>query len=142
MTNYTAILLRGHTPRDWPKQGWYWCLHHDELLEWTHDVGERIRYIHAEKLQDEQRRRCTMLRPVLGELPEAILTSGAAYRKALAACDRTRAAFDKAETAFDKAETAYNMARAANLPALIAQHNAEYPDTPWVGPTIFEGETA
>jgi hypothetical protein len=162
----TDILLSGRIPTGWPKTGWYWCLHHDILLEWCTDINARVQYIIENKASTEQRRRFEMMRPVKGPLSEAVAQAGAAYAKALAACVKAKDAYYKARDAYikaraacDKTGAAYDKTRAAyakaldayykvwdacykaihdNLPALIAQHNREYPRTPWVGPTIFE----
>ena len=60
-------------PPEWPKSGWYWCLHHSVKLEWTHNIDERWDYIVAEKPPNEVPTRLAAIRPLRGELPQIVI---------------------------------------------------------------------
>ena len=93
---------------------------------------------------DLQELRLRLLKPVEGELPEAVVKAMDAYDKAWDARDKAGAAYVKAMDAYSKAMDAYDKAGAACDKALSdhadeinALHAAECPDCPWNGHTIF-----
>ena len=104
-------------------KGFFWHVHHDALLEWSDNSNERIEYIKANKPKREQKLRLRLLKPVKGELPEAVLKAWAAYVKA-------RAAYVKAGAAYDKALR-------DNANAINKLHAKECSGCPWDGKTIF-----
>jgi len=129
-----------------------WCLHHDTLMEWlTEPAKKRIAYILSDKPKPERARRLREFRLVKGPLPKPFVRAGAElsrawveYGRAWAAYDRTGVEYDLTGAAYVRARAAYDRARAAYdrtgveaLPALEAQHRAEYPDSTWNGRSIF-----
>lgn len=132
-----------------------WHNHHQVLCEpRTGPIEERIAYISGHKPPAEIETRLRLLHPVVGKLPEAVMTAGAAYAKAEAkawdAYDKTWAAYKawaatanayaKARDAYAKAEDAYAKVLTDNKEAIEALHKVECPDCPWDGRTIFPGE--
>lgn len=94
-----------------------WHIHHAILLEpLTKPIEKRIEYIKAEKPAGEIDLRLRLLKPVVGQLPAAVV-------EAWAACDQAWAARDHALQ--------------ANQAAINALHAKECPDCPWDGKTIF-----
>ena len=92
--------------------GWYTFLHHDEPIEWTADLAERLRYIDKEKPAHEQaaRRRCIVA------VPAARLPAG----------------YGEAWRAYDEAGRVYVEAGRAAQGELLALALSLVPDAPWV----------
>lgn len=119
------------------KQGFYWHVHHGELLEWCWDEEERRVHIVSNKPFDEQKLRLRLFKPVLGVLPSDVIEARAA--KARAAYGKAGAAYGKAGAAWDKARAAYDKAVQDNMAAIETLHAQECLDCPWDGHTIFPG---
>ena len=149
-------------PPEWPKSGMYWHLHHDVLMEYTHDIDERWDYVVKNKPADEVPTRLRLMRPVVGELPADVdkayaewdkanaewCKANAELDKAYAECYKANAEWDKARAEWCKAyaecykaNAELDKARAANLPAILALHSIECPGCPWDGETIFPRST-
>ena len=58
------------------KQGFYWHVHHDMLLEYCYDYEERVNYIKNYKLQGEIETRLRLFKPVKGKLPKDLIKIG------------------------------------------------------------------
>ena len=86
---------------------------------------------------DLQELRLRLLKPVEGELPEAVVKARDAYDKAWDARDKAGAAYVKAMDAYTKAMDAYDKALSDHADEINALHAAECPDCPWNGHTIF-----
>jgi hypothetical protein len=132
------------------QKGFFWHVHHDELLEYCYDYQGRVDFIKKEKPKRERKLRLKLFRPAKGKLPsklveaqktiertaEVSLKAREAYRKAQGKDEnKARKAYDKAWEACDKAWEAYNKARKAK--AVIALHKKECSNCPWGGGTIF-----
>ncbi len=126
------------------QKGFYWHVHHDELVEFCYDYEERASFIRTDKLTDEQETRLHLFKLVKGSLPQEVI-------EALQACARTEQAYTKARQvytkawkarekawqAYDKAWQAHGEALKNNMPAIIELHEKECPNCPWNGKTIF-----
>lgn len=121
-------------PAGWPKSGWYWHLHHDVLVEFTHDIDERWDYVVREKSDHELPTRLRLMRPVAGKIPVAL-------DKACAELDKASAEWYKASAEWAKACAEWDKAHAEHMPDLLALHAVECPGCPWDGSTIFPGDT-
>jgi len=145
-----------------PQATWAWCLHHAVRVEpLTEPFENRIVYILSYKPKSEQITRLNNFRPVLSDLPDALLKAWADYDKAWADydkaeadydkaradydkaradrckadCDKARVAFRKARVDYDKARADYRKAEAdANI---AAAHLADVPNHTWNGKDIF-----
>ena len=106
-----------------PKSGLFWHVHHDILVEYCYNYGERAEYIRTVKPKDEREIRLRLFQPIKGSLPQETIEAGRAY--------------DKAGRAYDKARQAYKKALTENVPAIKALHEKECPNCPWDGKTIF-----
>jgi len=123
-----------------------WCLHHQRLIETLIETPiepaeDRIAYILSKKPKAERARRLREFRPVLGPLPEPFDRARTEYEEAWAeydrACARSSAEYVRAVAEYDRAKAEYVRARAEAMPALEAQHRAEYPGSTWNGQSIF-----
>ena len=128
--------------------GWYTFLHHENPIEWTDDLDERLTYIKRHKPVSEQaiRRRCIVSVPE-ARLPRAYDEAWRAYAEATRANDEARRAYDEARRAYDEARRAYAEATRAYDEAwraydeatrpfhqeLVALALALVPDAPWDG---------
>ncbi len=109
----------------------YWHIHHDVLCEFaTWPIENRIAYIQENKPEHEIETRLRLLRPVKGALPKGFIEAWVAYDQAWVAYEKDRAACDKAWVAYGKAWAAYKS-------EIEALHEAECPNCPWNGKTIF-----
>ena len=129
-------------PIDWPTEGWYFFLHHGEPVEYTWDIDERWAFVLCHKFPYEVPIRMAAMRPVRGQLPEAVLQAWAAFKQARAVYDQARAAYDqayaahkqagavynKAWAAYKQAEAAYHQALSDHMPEIMALHALECPD--------------
>ena len=114
-----------------PEATFAWCRGHLSLIDPLSPQGweGRITTILTVKPKREQARRLHEFRPVIGELPEALV-------RARAEVDRARAEVDRARAEYDRAGT-------EAMPLLETLHRAECPDSAWDGVSIFgKGETA
>jgi uncharacterized protein YdeI (YjbR/CyaY-like superfamily) len=125
-------------------KGMFWHVHHDVLLEYSHDINERVAYIKAKKPKEEVPLRLKLMKPVRGKLPDEVVKAyaardkaNAAYDKAYAARDKAYAACVKAYAARDKADAARDKAIKKHMKKIEALHKKECPDCPWDGKTIF-----
>jgi hypothetical protein len=138
-------------------KGFFWHVHHTVLIEWCYDYNERAQYIRTEKPKDEQGIRLRLFQPVKGNLPQEVIEARQAEYSAGQACDKAWQAYDEAcrvcnsvgeikKTRFAyleaqrvpvKAGQAYFEALDKHMPAIQALHEAECPDCPWNGHTIF-----
>ena len=117
--------------------GFYWHVHHDELIEWCWDYGARARYIRDAKPKDEQDLRLGLFQPVRGDLPAAVVAASQAYREASQAYDEASQAYREASQAYREAGRAYHRVIAEHSAEIEALHAAECPGCPWDGETIF-----
>ena len=104
-----------------PEAIFAWCRGHLSLIDPLSPQGwvDRIIDILTIKPKREQARRLHEFRPVIGELPEALVRAWAEV---------------------DRAWPAYVRARADAMPLLEALHRVECPDSAWDGVSIFGGE--
>ena len=135
-------------PAGWPKSGWYWHLHHDVLVEFTHDIDERWDYVVRDKPERELPTRLRLMRPVAGKIPVALDKACSELAKARDELAKARAEWDKANAElakaraeWDKARAEWDKARAEHMPDILALHAVECPGCPWDGSTIFPGGT-
>jgi hypothetical protein len=98
----------------------FWHIHHDVLLEYSHDIRERIAYIKREKPKEEIPLRLKLMQPVRSKLPDEVVKACAAYVKACAAIDKACAALGKANAALDKAIKKH-------MKEIKALHKVEFP---------------
>ena len=108
-----------------PITGWYTFLHHMEPIEWTDDLGERLRYIDRAKPVHELaiRRRCIVA------VPEERLPAGYAEARRVYFSSRQFYAWERV----------YAEARGAVRGELLALALELVPDAPWVeGALRFE----
>ena len=142
--NQVKDLRKSKRPTDWPKSGWYWFLHHDEKLEYTHDIDERWDFVCANKPYEELSVRLVAMRPVVGMFPQELTAALDKYKAAgdkyEAALDKYFAARDKYKAAEDKYNTArdkYKAARAKYQPEIDTLFAAECADAPWDGESLI-----
>ena len=131
----------------------YWHIHHDVLVEYTTaPIEERIWYIQEHKPPEEVAVRLRLLKPVVGELPNAFFAArkalddawlayaaeAKAYRAAVKANPYAPEwAYRAARKALDGAVQALADARLACADEIEKLHRNECPDCPWDGKTIF-----
>jgi len=107
--------------------------HHERVIEpLTQPPEKRIAYILSDKPIEEQALRLHLFRPVRATAVEA---AGATYNAAVEAAGATYNAALKAVQATYNA--AVEAVQATYNAALKAVHQAECPDCPWDGRTIF-----
>lgn len=107
-----------------PKEGFFGFIHHDQLLEYSRNIDERLDYIDRFKPGHQRawRRHCMVY---LGDvLPEKLIKVGSARIK-------TEDAYNKAEDAYNKAWDAYNKARHTYAPEVLAILTKLVPDHTW-----------
>ena len=68
------------------KKGFFWHVHHDELVEYCYDYQERVDFIKDNKPADEVEARLALFKPVKGNLPVEFDKAWEAYYKAWEAC--------------------------------------------------------
>ena len=100
-------------------KGFFWHVHHNELVEWSDNIQERIDYINKDKPKQEIALRLKLLQPVNGKLPDEYV---------------------KADEARVKAYKAWEKAREKYKSQIEELHNKECPNCPWNGTTIFVKE--
>jgi hypothetical protein len=127
-------LRQSKRPTEWPKSGLYWHLHHDRLIEYTHDIDERWDYVCSEKSVQELPTRLRLMRPVRGDVPGLAAADAAAAR---AEWNAASAEWDAAYAEWAKARAEWDTACADHMPEILALHVVECPDCPWDGKTIF-----
>jgi len=111
-------LRKSKRPKDWPKRGWYWFLHHDRPLEWTDDIDERWDYVCEKKPYSELAIRQRWMRPAIN-VPERVV--------------KARVAYDNAWDAYDNAWDAYVKAWDESGSEIFAAMRKELPGVPWNG---------
>lgn len=117
-----------------PITGWYTFLHHDQPIEWTHDLAQRLAYIETRKPVHERaiRLRCIVAVPV-ERLPVGYVEAWWGYVEAWRGSDEARRGSDEAWRGYDEA-------RRGSAPKLLALALALVPDAPWNGHGLtFEG---
>lgn len=127
------------------KKGFYWHVHHDRLIEWCHNYGERREYIRTQKPVHERETRLRLFQPVKGDLPQEVIAEFQAYEKAEQAYFKAYQAYYEARQAYDeatwqtfiKARQALDEVLIKNSAVIDALHKAECPNCPWNGDTIF-----
>jgi len=92
------------------KQGFYWHVHHDALLEYCYDYGKRVKAIKKTKPKHEIKTRLRLLKPVKAKLPDDLVRVGLKYRKACQECDKALQKCDKARLEYDKTLQEYDKA--------------------------------
>ena len=113
------------TVNDNNKQGFFWHVHHEKLMEWCHSYDERAEYIRTEKSSDEQETRLRLFQPVKGNLPEEVIKAGRARDKASRAYDEAYRANDEAYRARDEARRTYDKAWLTYYKARRAYNEAD-----------------
>ena len=86
------------------KKGFYWHVHHDILLEWCYDYGERVKFIKNYKPKNEIKTRLKLLKPVKGKLPQELVEAGQKYEEA-------QQKYNEAGQKYNEARQKYNEAR-------------------------------
>jgi len=104
--------------------GFYWHIHHDELLEWSDNISKRIDFVISHKPNDEIETRLRLMKPVKGKLPAEVVKAWKARGKAWEARGKAREAYDKAREAYDKAWEARGKAWKARGKAWEAREKA------------------
>lgn len=125
--------------------GFFWHVHHGELLEFCYSYDERAKYIRTNKLPSKQELRLRLFKPVNGQLPHAIVEAGKAYfetRKAyieiLRAYHKTlREVYFEIQKAYNEAWETYHDVLFNHKHEIETLHAQECPDCPWDGKTIF-----
>ena len=130
-------------PAETPTAGWFTCLHHEgPPIEWSHDVRERIAYIHSDKPAGEIPTRLHHIAHVHeGRVPPAYDEAWKAHVEAWKAYVEARKAYDEAWKAYDEAWKAYDEAWKACVDDLNGLVRELVPDCQWNGTTIFSKET-
>lgn len=64
------------------KEGFYWHIHHDRLVEYCYDYAERAGCIKRHKPQGEVADRLRLMQPVKGKLPDVVIKACQALNKA------------------------------------------------------------
>ena len=125
----------------YPETGWYWHVHHDQLMEWCYGYAERAAYIRANKPASEIETRLHRMRLVKGKMPVAVVKARAEREKALAEWKKAwaewQAEWDKARAEREKVTAEWDKAWAEHFDEIEALHKAECPNCPWSGQTIF-----
>ena len=144
-------------------KGFFWHVHHNELVEWSDNIQERIDYINKDKPKQEIALRLKLLQPVNGKLPDEYVKADEARVKAYEARDKADEAWEarvKADEAYEardkayearvkaykayearvKAYKAWEKAREKYKSQIEELHNKECPNCPWNGTTIFVKE--
>ena len=131
-----------------PQQGWFAYIHHEQRLEWSDNIQERVAYIVMEKPAHEQAIRLACLTHIpTAQVPVAYATARQAYATAGQAQDTARQAYATAGQAIDAAGQAYgtawraydaagraiNTARQAYAADIAALVSELVPDAPWNG---------
>lgn len=140
------------------QEGWFWHIHHGDLVEWSDDIQERLRYILEYKAPGEIPTRLRWLSPVKGKLPPAVLCSWERVHKAweesgqlsrlltdkewlkshsLAVIDRTRTRQDKAYRRMIQNDGKYRQVLQKHRRQLETLHKQEHPGCPWDGETLL-----
>jgi len=142
----------------------YWHIHHNQLLEFSDNIRERIEYIKRHKPAYETDLRLALLKPVRGKLPRAVVEAEKACQKARIAkaeayvawityckaqkfCKKARVIYKVRREAFKKAVMTYKKMWSARCKVIEiyraeieALHKKECPNCPWNGKTIFPRE--
>ena len=92
------------------KQGFYWHVHHDMLLEYCYDYEERAEYIKSYKPKDEIETRLRLFKHVKGKLPEDLIDAGRKWGEAWRKWDEAGRKYDEAERKYDEAKRKYDEA--------------------------------
>ena len=119
------------------KVGLYWHVHHDRLVEWCHGYDERVDWIRDTKSEDGLELRLRLFQPVTGHLPPEVVEAG----------DRLQSIWQTRKTADDwgifwSAVDDLDKVLAAHQDIIEALHQAQCPECPWSGRTIFKNEEA
>ena len=69
------------------KQGFYWHVHHDMLLEYCYNYEERATFIKNNKPQNEIEIRLRLFKPVKGKLPKDLIEAGRKWYEARLKCN-------------------------------------------------------
>jgi len=137
----------------------YWHIYHDQLLGFSDNIQERIKYIKRYKPKCETDLRLALLKPVQGKLPRIVIKSGESHEKARVVCEKLwiagqeawmthpeeafaaymakEEAYNKALAVYVKTQEAYNKTLKAYQAEIEALHKKECPNCPWDGKTIF-----
>ena len=106
-----------------PQQGWFAYIHHEQRLEWSDNIQERVAYIVMEKPAHEQAIRLACLTHIpTAQVPVAYATARRAYATAWQAYCADIAAWRAYATAWQ--------AYGADIAALVSEL---VPDAPWNG---------
>ena len=131
------------------KSGLAFHCHHDQLYEFVYDYDERVRFIIANKPEEEQELRLRLLKMIPPELVpgkdteeyQACNRAWGAYDKVMIAYDKVMIAYSKEEEAYSKVWEAYRKTEEAYFKKwgakIISLHKELCPECPWDGETIF-----
>ena len=90
------------------KQGFYWHVHHDKLVEYCYNYKERAEYIKKNKPKHEIKTRLRLFKPVKGKLPKEIIEAGRNYdgvcRKWVEAGRKYAGAWQKCDEVWQKCD--------------------------------------
>ena len=136
------------------KKGFYWHVHHDILLEWCYDYGERVKFIKNYKPKNEIKTRLKLLKPVKGKLPQELVEAGQKcdeawlkykeagqkYNEAGQKYEEAQQKYNEAWLEYYEARQKYNEALAKNKKKIEALHKKECGCKEWNGKRIvFRG---
>ena len=131
---------------------YYWHIHHDVLLESSEKIKERIRYIIKMKPKKEIPLRLKLIKPIIGQLPVAMMDADRDLRKAEKKFNRMykvrfgknvkwtwkhNTDFREASWTLSEAFKKRHHAYIASMPEIELLHKSECPNCPWDGKTIF-----
>ena len=85
------------------KQGFYWHVHHDKLLEYCYDYKERAEYIKKNKPKHEVETRLRLFKPVRGKLPKDLIEAERKHVEARRKLDEAGQKYYEAERKLDEA---------------------------------------
>ena len=105
--------------------GFYWHVHHREVVEWCYSYEERLAYIRTNKPLYEIAIRKKLFQPVRGELPSVLVKAETVYDKSRSVYEKANIAWDKALAVYDSIDTAaYIVAGTARSEAAAARQKA------------------
>ncbi len=124
---------------DKTKEGFYWHVHHDFLVEWCYNYDERVEFISTFKRRSERATRLRLMQPVKGEVPEEVIKVAPVYAKAYEAYADAEEpmACRQAWHIWDKLGRVYDEALAAHAVVLEALHTQECGCSEWNGKRLM-----
>ncbi len=142
------LLYPGRPNYEGPVQGLFGLLHHDTLVEWSHDVMERVEYVKREKPKNEVKIRLWNMCYLDKErLPKEIVEAEKTWEEAEKTWEEAKKTWTKAWETWEEAEKTFGEAEktsdeACNTyyeilqslsPQLLTLIKELVPDTAWNG---------